>query len=334
MNEMSIIPIIVSIIPFFIDALLTAQYNETIDKKQGYYSRKDLVSMDTKEKIAMMKSNATVVLYRNRMNTNQLLFVEFAGVTHPTRNFLYQDTGLLYYSFEYVISGKMCIETGGRKYLVKAGDTYVLWPGIDVKYYSLGNEKLEKMWFSVKGGLVDKLFEAYHLTGKVLVAPCNTASEIEKIHMLLLNSSGASYTTQQLALNIHQIIIKISEKENNVDFSFHSGFSLAEQLKSFIDSEYHFSYTLKMFAHQFCSTEKYLIRVFKDKYGITPYNYLYKKRIEAAKSFLDSTELTVKDIATKLCFANSSCFSKAFKKHTGLSPNTYRKQSKKIITHR
>ncbi len=286
--------------------------------------------MDFKEKIAMMKRNAGTNIYRNRMNTNRLLFVEFAGVTAPTRHYLYEDTRLLCYSFEYVAAGKMCIESGGQKYFVRAGDSYILRPGIDVKYYSLGEEKLEKRWFSVKGELLDKLFEAYHLTEDVLVTHCNTAPEIDIIHTLLLNSSDASYTTQQLALNVHKIIMKMSEKENSVDFSFHAGSSLPEQLKSFIDSEYHFAFTIKMFAQQFCTTEKYLIRVFKEKYGVTPYHYLCQKRIEAAQRLLTDTNLSIKDITAKLYFANSSCFSKAFRKYTGLSPSAYREQSKKI----
>lgn len=123
--------------------------------------------------------------------------------------------------------------------------------------------------------------------------------------------------------------MKISEKEHRVNFSFHAGTSLAEQLKSFIDSEYHFAYTVKMFAQQFCTTEKYLIRVFKEAYGVTPYHYLYQKRIEAAQRLLTNTNLSVKDITAKLYFANSSCFSKAFRKYTGLSPSAYREQSKK-----
>ena len=283
--------------------------------------------MDFKEKITMMLKNSTEPIYRNRMNTNPFLFVEFAGITHPTRNFFYQDTGLCYYSFEYIVSGKLCIETGGKKYLANAGDTYVFKPGIDVKYYSLGEEKLEKKWFSVKGELVDKLFEAYHLTEDVFVTSCNTTPEIDAVHMLLLNTSDAAHTTQQLALNVHKIIMKISDREHSVDFSFHSGTSLAEQLKSFIDSGYHFSYTLNMFAQQFCTTPKYLIYIFKKNYGMTPYHYLCQKRIETAKSLLRDTHMPVKSIAEKLYFANASGFSKAFKKYTGISPNEYRDRS-------
>lgn len=283
--------------------------------------------MDFKEKITMMRKNSSESIYRNRMNTNPFLFVEFAGITRPTRNFWYQDTGLCYYSFEYIVSGTLCIESGGEKYLANAGDTYMFSPGIDVKYYSLGEEKLEKKWFSVKGELVDKLFEAYHLTKDVFVTSCNTMPEIDAVHTLLLNTSDAAYTTQQLALNVHKIIMKISAREHSVDFSFHSGTSLAEQLKSFIDSGYHFSYTLNMFAQQFCTTPKYLIYTFKKNYGITPYQYLCQKRVEAAISLLKDTQLPIKGIAEKLYFANASSFSKAFKKYVGISPNEYRDRS-------
>ena len=40
-----------------------------------------------------------------------------------------------------------CVSKAADKIFYGAGDSYILRPGIDVKYYSLGEEKLEKDGF-------------------------------------------------------------------------------------------------------------------------------------------------------------------------------------------
>lgn len=69
----------------------------------------------------------------------------------------------------------------------------------------------------------------------------------------------------------------------------------------------------------------YLIRIFSEQYGLTPYQYLLSLRLEAAKGLLRSSDLRVEEIAVQTGFPNIYTFSRFFRKHTGLSPTAYRK---------
>ncbi|TMN91716.1 hypothetical protein CWB72_06330 [Pseudoalteromonas phenolica] len=51
------------------------------------------------------------------------------------------------------------------------------------------------------------------------------------------------------------------------------------------------------------------------------------KRILAAKKLLIESELTVLDIAMQVGFNSKSAFYSAFKKHTQLTPSSYKKQN-------
>lgn len=73
----------------------------------------------------------------------------------------------------------------------------------------------------------------------------------------------------------------------------------------------------------------YLIRVFKRFSGRTISSYINDSRIAKAKRLLESTELSVTDIAYSCGFSDSNYFSNTFKKTLGLSPREYRKQSAK-----
>jgi AraC-like DNA-binding protein len=64
---------------------------------------------------------------------------------------------------------------------------------------------------------------------------------------------------------------------------------------------------------------------FRAATGQSPSDYLLRLKLESAKVSLETTSLTVKEIAAKLQFYDEFHFSKLFKKHCGVSPSTYRR---------
>ena len=71
---------------------------------------------------------------------------------------------------------------------------------------------------------------------------------------------------------------------------------------------------------------EYVSRLFKQETGINLVNYIQTERLQAACSMLMGSELSVSEIAARLGFDNFAYFSKLFRKHTGVSPSTYRKK--------
>lgn len=83
-----------------------------------------------------------------------------------------------------------------------------------------------------------------------------------------------------------------------------------------------------LIAPLFC-TKSHAILVFKEAYGITPYQYLLQKKLTLAKMMLKDTRLPIKEIAENLGFQDNHYFSSFFKKQTGTSPQQYRKNAMK-----
>jgi AraC-like DNA-binding protein len=73
-------------------------------------------------------------------------------------------------------------------------------------------------------------------------------------------------------------------------------------------------------------TREHLSRLFKHRLKTTPYTYILKNKIEAAKLSLRSNTLSLKEIAHRLGFSSPQQFSCVFKKTTGLSPRCFRQQ--------
>lgn len=75
--------------------------------------------------------------------------------------------------------------------------------------------------------------------------------------------------------------------------------------------------------------KSYLIRVFKQKYQITPIKYLLKLKIDAACYMLENSMLSIKEIAYKLKFYDEYYFSRQFKELKGCNPRKFRNNSQK-----
>ncbi len=66
-------------------------------------------------------------------------------------------------------------------------------------------------------------------------------------------------------------------------------------------------------------------RKFSSVYGTSPNKYITSKRLEKAQTLLNSTELSISEIAYDCGFSDVGYFSKTFKKHYNLSPSDIRK---------
>lgn len=71
-------------------------------------------------------------------------------------------------------------------------------------------------------------------------------------------------------------------------------------------------------------TPRYLTTTIRKVSGHTVSDWIYRLIIKDAKYLLKHSDLTVQQVAYELNFPNQSFFGKFFKKHTGMSPGSYR----------
>ena len=69
----------------------------------------------------------------------------------------------------------------------------------------------------------------------------------------------------------------------------------------------------------------YLSTRFKQEVGDSISDYILKRRISMARSLLESTTLSIQEVAFKVGIPDASYFSKQFKKVTGVAPLRYQK---------
>jgi AraC-like DNA-binding protein len=85
-------------------------------------------------------------------------------------------------------------------------------------------------------------------------------------------------------------------------------------------------HNLKFYADTLFITPKYLIHAIKNASGKSPGKLIDEAIVEEAKLLLKETNLSIASVAEELHFSDQASFSKFFKKHTALTPLSYRRE--------
>lgn len=99
-----------------------------------------------------------------------------------------------------------------------------------------------------------------------------------------------------------------------------------EQIKNYMDSNYHQEINLTSLAELVHLNKYYLSHMFSQTYGIAPINYLLERRIIHSKNLLRNSDYSVTDIARMTGFSSANYFTQSFKKGTLLTPRQYRQK--------
>jgi AraC-like DNA-binding protein len=99
---------------------------------------------------------------------------------------------------------------------------------------------------------------------------------------------------------------------------------LVQDAVSLIEAGYAYLYGIDDLADQLQVSKHHLIRLFTAAAGVSPGQYLIHVRMLHAKLLLQSQENTPLEIIAGACgYSCANYFTKAFKKHIGMTPTQY-----------
>lgn len=233
-----------------------------------------------------------------------------------------------HYCIHHILSGSGYYTTGGVSRRLTAGDTFILYPGVELQYQADGKEPWEYAWAGFMGADAASIIRntgfgketPYILKGKI---PENKIREgLERIYRKKGNTYEAAVAMTGELYSLLALFMHYSdrgEQEKDVQLTY------VEKAQSYIGTNYSYPITVEDVAAYVGISRSHLFRAFQSYMGKSPKEYLTEYRTQQACHLLKETDLSVSAIAYSVGFANNLYFSKAFKKQKGIGPSEYRK---------
>ena len=252
-------------------------------------------------------------------------FIQMTGISYCDGSYRIERRNSNIYVFEYIIRGKGTVIVNNETFTAAEGDIYILPKGSSHTYFSDSNDPWIKIWFNAYGPVIDLLMQTYRLNSIYHIRGLDIRDFFYKLLQIAQShDEPVREIFNKTALVFHEILIKIS---GAVAASEPHVSAEALKLRDYLDKHIEEKVSICELSEAIYRSPSQTIRIFKREFGVTPYDYLLKKRIGTAKLLLLNTNLQVKEIAYKLCFADEHYFSNFFKEKTGQSPVEYKSKT-------
>lgn len=258
---------------------------------------------DTNPKIVMGSAvSGFSNLHISYNDAKYLLDTEKESIQDIIQTFGEQNKNNIFRDIFSELKGIMCSNTGNTEYVMKAFRTFAK----ATKSYNLSQQTVRRLCFE----MASATYFAY----------MGESKETESGRLDALSKSLLSANREEACEVTEMFLNQMLGKEEE---SVHE---IVDKAKYYISEHLTEELTVSNIAASLYITPNYFSRLFKrvTKEGCN--EYIVRKRIEKAKSLLETTSLKTGKIAMMVGYRDTNYFSLAFKKHTGKSPTKYREE--------
>lgn len=231
------------------------------------------------------------------------------------------------FSFHFVLSGMGYVEQSNEKHLITKNNIFVLFPHSKQTYYPHKKQPWKYAWINFSGIKANELLKLMNIDEANCIIPILN-KEIEKIFIgNVIECQKKPNISQFIALsNLYKIFSLILE-QNVTDNSLTNNFLL--DAIDYIENNYSDPcLNLSLVASHTHVTPSYLSRKFKQNLNQNFSDYLVNTRLQKAIHLLNTTTLSIQEIAYRVGYTDPYYFSNVFKKYNKCSPSQHRKNQK------
>ena len=239
------------------------------------------------------------------------------GTTMPSANYRIKRGACGFSVFEYVIEGEGKLLIDGEWQIAREGDFYILAEGEAHEYKASSKDPWKKLWINYYAGYTGAMLSSYGVKSGVY-----RDESVKRIFDGIIEMSAQDKISEELPFLVADginRIISIASRQTA------KGIDECDSIKRRLLSLVYKKPSLDGIAGEFHMSKSNLIRTFKKRYGVTPYEYVLRLKTEAAKALLRHSDLSVKVISERLCFSDEHYFSTLFFSRVGKRPVEYRK---------
>ncbi len=156
------------------------------------------------------------------------------------------------------------------------------------------------------------------------------SSAIEKLIAFFTHAQENATDNPFVELGLKELTVLLKQiKEQNDLRTSENGEKYTHPLNiatDYIQKNLHESISVDMLAKVAHTSKPSLYRYFKEKYALSPVDFINHERLSMAVKLIDSTKKNIQTISQEVGFENTSYFIKLFQQRFGMTPKQYTKQ--------
>ena len=241
-----------------------------------------------------------------------------------------------HYLFHYVISGRGFLDSNVKKgttqrYDLEAGQGFLISPGQINTYSADQIQPWKYVWLEFDGlRVAEYLNEAGLSAAQPIYRPQSLAQAKQVQDSMLYIASNSKASTLclvgHLCLFLDALIQSSSTRREPRETQLRD-FYIQEAI-SYMEQNYQRELTVEEIAGACQLNRSYFSKLFKEKKGCPPQEYLIRLRLSKAADLMKTTTVSIGDISASCGYPNQLHFSRAFKQRYGMPPREWRAQNR------
>ncbi|WP_126246177.1 AraC family transcriptional regulator [Chitinophaga rhizosphaerae] len=260
----------------------------------------------------------------------QRLYINRMGIfPHAINHYYKRESGQVSYAvLLHCFDGEGWIIMGNKKFILKAGDAYIIPPFSAHSYGASTSYPWSISWMHIAGSSASEISDAVKLVQKD--APVHTVYSEERNNLfnLMLKTLSKGFSVSNLlyanlilpnylgsfiaADNFNSLSATIPAEENVIDEAI-------QFMRNHIEEKI----TVEEVARHSGMSVSFFFKQFKKNTGYSPVAYFNFLKIQKAIQLIHTTKYNIGEVGLKIGIDDPYYFSRLFKKQMGVSPRQY-----------
>ncbi|OMF22361.1 AraC family transcriptional regulator [Paenibacillus sp. FSL H8-0548] len=243
-----------------------------------------------------------------------------------------------FYLMHIVLEGKGIFVCDGTRHELRAGHTFLIEPEQLISYESDSDEPWRYRWVAFTGThsaslVADAGFKSEQQI--VFTSDKRRAAILFRRIYETFRSGGIAADLEALGY-LHLLFAEYKAalhalSGSSIRTAKADGDHLLQQVIHYLSTQYAHPVSIEQMAESLGYNRAYLSRLFKQRTGVSPINFLLTLRIDKARQMLrERSELTIEQISASVGLQDALYFSKQFRRLHGQSPTAYREAMRSI----
>lgn len=251
------------------------------------------------------------------MGENPLLHINNIGCSADPQNNRFGPGKRDIWLIHYVTRGRGIF----NGHPVQAGQGFLIRRGQMEQYYPDATQPWEFLWITSDDDRMAAFFDQYPVDAQTQIFAYDFSKTVQSIMEYIRTHHNRVLTDTQILelflhiFNLHSPLLSAGSSNAEAYLRFSA---------DYIQTHLHTPLRIQEITDILGISSAYLHRLFCERFGMSPKQYITAKKLNAAKKLLRSSSLSVTEIASSLGFSDVLAFSRFFSGKAGCSPTAFR----------